>query len=132
MQTRTYIRYSEAFKRQVVSEIEAGKHRGASAAARAYGIKGSETVPLWLRRYGRPDAVPKKIHISTMAEEDENKALKQRVRELEKALADAYMKGLLEESYLEIACRQMGVDVDQFKKKHVTKLSQKPPGRAPQ
>lgn len=129
MKKRDNIRYGDAFKRQVVEEIESGKFAGATAAARAYGIKGAETVPRWLRRYGREDLLPKKIHISTMTELDENKALKQRVRELEKALADAYMKGLLEESYLEIACGQMGMEVERFKKKHVTKLSDKPRGK---
>jgi hypothetical protein len=59
-------------------------------------------------------------------EQDETKALKDRVRQLEKALSDAHMKGLLEETYLEIACERIGVDVSEFKKKHVTKLSSGP------
>ena len=33
------------------------------------------------------------------------------------------MRGLLDEEYLKIACRRMGVEVDDFKKKHVTRLS---------
>jgi hypothetical protein len=61
-----------------------------------------------------------------MSEQDEKKALKDRVRQLEKALADSHMKGMLDEAYLEIACRRLGLDVADFKKKSVTKLSQKP------
>ena len=36
----TSIRYSEAFKRQVVEELDRGKHRTIESARRAYGIQG--------------------------------------------------------------------------------------------
>ncbi len=116
-------RYSEAFKQQVVAEVAAGKFRGLHAAAKAYGIGGATTVQSWLRRYGRADLMPRQITITTMKEQDEKKALKERVRQLERALADTHMRGLLDEEYLKIACRRMGVEVDDFKKKHVTRLS---------
>jgi hypothetical protein len=77
----------------------------------------------WIRAYGREDLIPKRISITTVKELDETKQLKKRVKELEKALADSYMSGLLKESYLQIACGQMGIDVEAFKKKHVTRLS---------
>ena len=32
MNTKSYIRYGEAFKRQIVDEIESGKHSGAPLA----------------------------------------------------------------------------------------------------
>jgi transposase len=117
------VRYSEAFKLQVVSELEAGKFQGPFAAARAYGIRGAGTVTGWLRKYGRSDLMPRRITISTMKEQDEKKALQRRVRELEKALADTHMKELLGSKYLEIACERLGTDVGEFKKKAVTKLS---------
>lgn len=126
MQNTTYTRYGEAFKRQVVAEIENGKFSGATAAARAYGIKGGVTVQRWLRKYGREEFMPKKVTVTTMKEQDEVKALKKRVKDLESALADSYMSGLLSESYLEIACEDLGIDVDTFKKKHVTNLSDGP------
>lgn len=124
------IRYSEAFKQQVVSELESGKFTSAHAAARAYGIKGATTVTSWLRRYGREDLMPRRVTITTMKEQDEKKALKERVRQLEQALADSHMKGMLDDAYLQIACRRLGLDVAEFKKKHVTKLSEPPaPGQ---
>jgi transposase-like protein len=126
MEPHNYVRYSEAFKQQVVSEMESGKYESAYAATQAYGIRGPSTVSRWLRQYGRSDLVAKQITITTMNEIDEKKALKERVRQLERALADAHMKGLLEESYLEIACERMGLDVNEFKKKHVTALSIEP------
>jgi len=130
MKTRNYVRYSEAFKHQVVREIETGKFSSAYAATQAYGIPGSETINKWLRKYGRKDLMPKRISITTMKERDENQELKKRVSELEKALADAYMRGLLNESYFEIACERLKVDPEAFKKKHVSKLSSAPKGKA--
>jgi hypothetical protein len=72
------------------------------------------------------DLIPRQVTISTVEQKDEVKALRERVRKLERALADAHMKGLLEESYLEIACEQLGLDPTAFKKKYVTNLSEGP------
>ena len=128
-QART-VRYSEAFKQQVISELEAGKFRGPFAAARAYGIRGTGTIDGWLRKYGRRDLMPRRVTITTMEEQDEAKALKKRVRELEKALADTHMKELLGEAYLDIACQRLGSEVEEFKKKAAMKRSE-PPKRDP-
>lgn len=119
MKRREEVRYSEAFKQQVISELASGKFNGIAAAARAYGIRGAETITGWLRKYGRGDLMPRRVTITTMAEHDETKALKKRVRDLEKALADTHMKGLLGHAYLDIACERLGLDVDEFKKKAV-------------
>ena len=125
------VRYSEAFKQQVISELAAGKFSGPFAAARAYGIRGSCTkVNGWLRKYGRHDLMPRRVTITSMAEQDERKVLKQRVRELEKALADTHMKELLGEAYLEIACQRLGLEVEEFKKKAAMRRSD-PPKRDP-
>jgi len=126
MESRNYIRYTEAFKQQVVADLEAGKYKGPQEATKAYQIRGSGTVVRWLRRYGKMDLVPRQVTISTVEQKDELKGLKERVRRLEGALADAHMKGLLEESYLEIACERLGIDLAEFKKKHVTELSSEP------
>lgn len=123
------IRYSEAFQQQVISELEAGKFSGPFAAARAYGIRGScTTIKWWLRKYGRSDLMSRRVTITTMTEQDETKALKQRVRDLEKALADTHMKELLGEAYLEIACKRLGLEVEEFKKKAAMKRSEPPTG----
>ncbi len=70
--------------------------------------------------------MPRKITIATMPEQDETKALKKRVRELEKALADTHMKELLGEAYLGIACKRLGLEVEEFKKKAAMKQSEAP------
>lgn len=130
MKTNHYVRYGEAFKQQVVEQIQSGKFSGAFAASRAYGIKGSTTVNNWLRLYGREDLIAKQITITTVQEKDRIKQLEQRNRQLEKALATTQMKGLLEESYLRIACERLEMEVDEFKKKHATQLSQRPGRKA--
>lgn len=132
MKTNHYVRYGEAFKQEVVEQIQSGKFSGSFAASRAYGIKGSTTVNNWLRLYGRQDLIAKQITITTVQEIDRIKELEQRNRQLEKALATTQMKGLLEESYLQLACERLEVEVDEFKKKHSTQLSQQPGRKAKQ
>lgn len=123
MKAKETIRYSEAFKQQVIGELETGKHGSIYEAARAYGIRGRNTVNGWLRKYGRGDLMPKRITIMTMNETDQKKALEKRVRELEKALADAHMKELLGTAYLGLACEQLGMGVEEFKKKPASRPS---------
>lgn len=132
MSINKHITYSEGFKRQVVDQIESGKFRTIAEAKRAYGIRGAMTLNDWLERYGRGKCLPKRIKIMSLNEIDEAKELKKRVRALESALADAQMRSLLNESYLEIACERMDTDAEQFKKKHATKLSGLPRRKGPQ
>lgn len=117
------IRYSEAFKKQVVDEIARGKFASVEAANRAYGIRGAETVAKWVRKYGREDLLPKRIRIETMEEADQLKEARKRIKELEAALADAHIDHCLEHAFLEIACERLGTDLDDFKKKNELTLS---------
>lgn len=59
------IRYSEAFKQQVLRELGEGKFPSVQAAARAYGIRGSSTLQRWMGRYGRTDLLQKVIRVET-------------------------------------------------------------------
>ncbi len=117
------IRYSEAFKRQVVAELERGKFTSMSKAKKAYGIRSTGTVSEWVRKYGRGDLMPKKVRVETLKERDELKEARKRIRELETALADAHIDCSLENSYLRIACERMDVDMGDFKKKNGITLS---------
>jgi len=117
------IRYSEAFKLQVLREVESGRFATRSAAYRAYGIRGSGAIERWARKYGKNHLVGKVIRVETPDELDEMKELRKKVRELEKALAEAHIDRRLESAYLKIACRAAGIeDVEGFKKKHVGEL----------
>lgn len=122
MQAKT-IRYSEAFKRQVVDELEKGKFSSFGEARRAYDIRGLDTLQRWVRQYGNEKILPKKVKIETMKERDELKEARKRIRELEAALADAHIDHALSDAYVQIACERMGEDPDSFKKKHGITLS---------
>jgi transposase-like protein len=116
------MRYSEAFKLQVLRELEKGKFATRAAAARAYGINGSAMVAYWARKYGKFHLLGKVVRVETPKEVSELQELRKRVRQLEKALVDAEIDRRLEKAYVEIACRAAGIkDVDEFKKKHAGK-----------
>jgi len=115
---KDWIRYSEAFKLQVVREIEEGKHASCCAASEAYGIGGSMTVQRWVRGYGRSHLLGKVVHVQSPSERSEVRKMKDRVQELEKALVDAHLDLRLERAYLEIACREGWLgSVEELKKK---------------
>ena len=120
------VRYSESFKMQVISELESGKLKNISEANRKYGIKGAETVKRWLKKYGKNHLVSKVVKVETPEDIDEKKALKKRIAELEKALADTSVKAVINEAYFQVVCERFGVtDVEEIKKKVDVKLSQK-------
>ncbi len=119
----TNISYSEAFKRQVVGELDSGRHATLEGARRAYGIGGSLTVRGWVKKYGREELLPKKMRIETLKERDELKEARKRIRELEIAVADAHIECCVEKAYVHVACERMGVDPEDFKKKNVISLS---------
>ncbi|MDX2109628.1 MAG: transposase [Verrucomicrobiota bacterium] len=115
---KTTIRYSEAFKLQVIREVEEGKYSGCTAAAKAYGIMGDSTVHCWAKKYGREHLTRKLIRVETQKDREDYKQLKERIRSLERALSDATLDLRLEREYVKLACEQAGIkDVEQFKKK---------------
>lgn len=119
----TILRYSDAFKRQVVGELERGKHCSIEKARLAYGIGGAMTVYKWVRKYGREDLVPRIVRIQTLKERDELTEARKRIRELEAAVADAHIDYCLEKGFLQVACERLGEDMESFKKKNAMTLS---------
>jgi transposase len=120
VERKEVMRYSEAFKMQVVRELERGRYKTASEAGRAYGVKGCYTVARWVQRFGKDHLLGKLVWVMKADEEAEVKMLRKRVRELERALADAHLDLKLEAAYVKLACEAAGVqDVAEFKKKHV-------------
>lgn len=116
---RSTRRYSEAFKQQVLRELEEGRFKNRSQASQAYGIRGRGMISRWAKQFGKDHLVGKVVRVETAKEVSEVKELRKRVRELEKALADAHIDSRLDAAYLEIACREAGIgDVEAFKKKH--------------
>jgi transposase len=110
------IRYSEAFKMQVVREIESQEISG-SQMQKKYGIGGSDTVAKWVRKYGN-GLLGKVIRVETPNEINELKRLKERVKRLEALLADTNLELALERQYTRMACARAGIeDIVEFKKK---------------
>ena len=118
-----FITYSEAFKMQVVEEIAKGKFANIMQAQKAYGIRGMTTIKQWIKKYGREELLPKRVRVETMAEIDELKEAKKRIRDLEKALSDSHMDYCLERAFLEIACEQIGTTRDELKKNNAMRLA---------
>jgi transposase len=119
VERKEVMRYSEAFKMQVVRELEQGRYKSPWEASRAYGVKGTYTVARWVRQFGKDHLLGKLVRVMKADEEIEVKVLRKRVRELERALADAHLDLKLEAAYVELACEVAGVqDVAEFKKKH--------------
>jgi len=91
---------------------------------RKYGIKGSATVQEWVRKYGNGSR-GKVIRVERPEEINELKRLKDRVRRLESALADANIDLALERAFTELACERAGLEVEEFKKKAAGQLRTK-------
>ena len=94
------------------------------AIRRKYGIKGSVSVQKWVRKYGNGSR-GKMIRVERPEEINELKRLKDRVRRLESALADANIDLALERAFTELACERAGLEVEEFKKKAAGQLRTK-------
>lgn len=120
MEQQAHVRYSEAFKIEVVTAIESGKFESLNAAAQTYGVGAMATVANWVRQYGKAHLLRKVIHVMKADEQTEAVKLRKRIRDLEHALSNAHIDLALESEYVKLACQAAGIrDVEGFKKKHV-------------
>lgn len=109
--------HQEALKRSIVAEIEGGVLSIADAS-REYGVNKS-LLGLWLREYGKYR--PKKDIVEVVM-----KSEKDRIAELEKALADATLKARIYEELIKIADKEYKIDI---KKTFGTGLSEPSSGK---
>jgi transposase len=116
------MRYSEAFKQQVVNELESGRFGSPHEASQAYGVD-SGSVKRWARQYGKGHLLRKVVRVEKQGEPGEIKRLKERIRSLEAALADKVMDQALDQAFFEILCERTGIEPEEFKKKHVGQAS---------
>ncbi len=110
------IRYSRAFKLQLVREVDSGE-QCAHQVALKYDV-GPQTVLRWVRQYGS-GKYGKVIRVERADEVRETLGLRQQLRQAKEALADAHLELALEKAYLAEACEQLNQSVEGFKKKHV-------------
>ena len=115
---RDLIRYSSAFKRKVVSEIDRGKHTILSAR-RMYDITGKGTIEHWIRQLGKNHLIGKVVRVESADERSKLKQLEADKRRLESALANEHLRVLALESMIELASKSLDVDI---KKKYGTEV----------
>lgn len=116
MKRRTIIRYSEAFKMEVVKHYESSVLT-MGETRRMFGIKGGETLKKWLRTYGKTSSLNKVIRVEKPDEKSRMKELENEVKKLKEALADTYLRKVTAESTLEVAAEMMGLTIEELKKK---------------
>ena len=97
--------YSEAFKHMVVSEFERGPLNKDQLQAK-YGIGGNSRILAWCRKYGKLHYPAKGKRGAPMKDPQ-----KQRIKELEKELAEARLKLLAYEKLVSIAEQQEGISI---------------------
>ena len=107
---RSVIRYSISFRQKVVREIE---EQGITieSAKRRYGIKGSETIQKWIRKFGKYHLLGKIVRIETMEEKDQIKKMQEEIRRLKIALADSLMAQKCLETVIDEANREYDTDL---------------------
>jgi transposase len=105
----TYKRYSEAFKRQVVLEYEAGI--SIPNLQKKYDIGGTETIRGWIKKYGKDGFRHEMIRIQTSEEINRIKVLENQVEELQQALGKVMLEKLKLESILDELEESYGVEI---------------------
>lgn len=106
---KTYKRYSEAFKRQVVSEYEAGV--SVNALQKKYGIGGSNTISLWIEKYAREGFRHELIRIQAADEVNQINCLEKRIKELERSLGKVTLEKMKLESIVEELEESYGFEI---------------------
>lgn len=108
--------YSEAFKRQVVSEFERGLYTKAELKRR-YGILGNGCIPSWCKKYGK---LPYHEHGTNGRPMKDPQ--KQKIKELELALKKKEEELDVYKRFISIAERELNISIV---KKSGTKQSKK-------
>ena len=91
---------------------------------RKYGILGCFTVQAWVGKYGNGSR-GKRILVQKIEEINELARLRAELRRVKEALADAHVDLALERAFTEVACKRIGMDPEEFKKKAAGKLRMK-------
>ena len=109
MSTRTYYRYSNAFKQKVIKEIEEGLI-SIVEASRIYDISVGG-IYKWLRSFGKNHLIGKVVWVQKRDEIDKIKKLEAEKRQLEAALAKAHLDNFCLESLISVVEEKYGISV---------------------
>jgi transposase-like protein len=107
-------KFSEAFKRKVVSEVIEGK-LSKESARRVYGIRGKSGVLNWIRRFSDSVRSISQIELTlgamTPQEREQFEVLKRKIAELEKQLGEETHRSGLYKTMIEIAETQLNIPI---------------------
>lgn len=117
-------RYSDAFKMEVVQQIESGRFSIHQAKVH-YGIPGSGTVANWLRRFGKLHLLSKVIRVEMPDQRDKMSSLEAENKRLKLLLADKLLERDIAIAELEVICEELGLNPVELKKKLGLKLLKK-------
>ena len=109
---RVIKKYSSAFKLKVVNEIESGK-LSMNQAKEIYDIGGNATISKWIKSLGKNHLLSKIVRIEMKDEKDRLKELNERVRQLEKLLANSELDNLMNEAFLELLAEDHKLKMDE-------------------
>jgi len=102
-------RYSQAFKQQVVREYEGGA--SAYKLRQKYGIGGCNTIKRWVEKYSRSGYRSEVVHIQTIEDHQEVKAMEERIAQLEAALAESVLENRMLKATLDVASDAFDMDI---------------------
>ena len=88
----------------------------AAGVSRKYNIRGADTVMKWVRQHGS-GKYGKIIRVEKADEVSEASRLRNELRRVKEALADAHVELALEKAYLKVACEELDQPLEDFKKK---------------
>ena len=106
---RTFYRYSESFKEQVIQEVSGGS--SISEVCRKYDIKNMSIVSKWLKKYGRHELLNTVIRVKMRSEDDKIKRLEAENKRLKISLADAVLVNEVLETLIEVVDEHYQTDV---------------------
>lgn len=109
METEKVKRYSQAFKQQVVREYESGS--SINTLRQKYGIGGHHTLKQWIKQYSRAGYRGGMVVIQSVEDQENVKAMKRRIAELESALAESVLENRMLQSTLTVASSALGMDL---------------------
>jgi len=116
---RTQKDYSLAFKLELVEQVERGELTYKEAQDK-YGIQGCSTVLIWLRKHGRLDwSKGTPIFLTqgfVMSKSNSLQTPEQRIKELERQLADTKLKAQFFEAVVNVLETNYGVRITKKQK----------------
>ncbi len=108
--SKEYMKRSrEAFKQQVVREYEAGSSK--SYLEQKYGIGGQATINRWVKQYGSAGYRSEGVHMQSVEDQLEVRAMQARLQELEAALAESVLENRLLRTTLAVASQTLQIDL---------------------